>query len=352
MIRLALRQFRTQLVIGFAFLVVVGVVLAITGAQLAHLYDTTVAGCQTHGDCSAVDATLVGTDQRLQLIGVVLILIPGIVGVFWGAPLVARELENNTHRLVWTQSVTRTRWIAAKLSVVGVASVILTGLLSWIVTWWFNPIDKVNANQFSVFDERGIVPIAYTAFAFVLGAAVGVVMRRTVLAMAVTVVVFIVMRLGMTTVMPYLISPAHTNLSVSAAPNLGFGPDSSGAITFQYGGNPTIPNALVLSSQVVDAAGRAPTAQFITDHCPAIASPPSASPSGSGGAGNGGRHAPGNANAFNDCITQLSTTYHEAVTYQPADRYWTFQWFETAIFAVLAVALSGFCVLWVRRRLS
>ena len=29
------------------------------------------------------------------------------------------------------------------------------------------------------------------------------------------------------------------------------------------------------------------------------------------------------------CVTKLSATYHDVVTYQPANRYWTFQWIET-----------------------
>ena len=44
-------------------------------------------------------------------------LAPAVIGAFWGAPLVARELEAGTHRLVWNQSVTRTRWLATKLGV-------------------------------------------------------------------------------------------------------------------------------------------------------------------------------------------------------------------------------------------
>jgi hypothetical protein len=40
------------------------------------------------------------------------------------------------------------------------------------------------------------------------------------------------------------------------------------------------------------------------------------------------------------------------LTYQPASRYWAFQWYETAIFLALALALAGFSFWWVRRRLT
>lgn len=42
----------------------------------------------------------------------------------------------------------------------------------------------------------------------------------------------------------------------------------------------------------------------------------------------------------------------QLVTYQPASRYWAFQWQETAIFMVLALALAGACAWWIRRRVS
>ena len=32
------------------------------------------------------------------------ILLPALIGIFWGAPLIARELESCTYRLSWTQS--------------------------------------------------------------------------------------------------------------------------------------------------------------------------------------------------------------------------------------------------------
>ena len=74
---------------------------------------------------------------------------PPLLGIFWGAPLVARELEAGTHRLVWTQSVTRTRWLAVKLGVIGLAGMAVTGLVSLMVTWWAHPLDRVQIDQYA-----------------------------------------------------------------------------------------------------------------------------------------------------------------------------------------------------------
>ena len=56
--------------------------------------------------------------------------------------------------------------------------------------------------------------------------------------------------------------------------------------------------------------------------------------------------------AFQQCITTISTKYHQVVTYQPGSRFWAFQTYETLLFVALSAALAGFCVWWVRRRLS
>jgi len=85
----------------------------------------------------------------LQDLGNVVIALHAIIGIFWDAPLAAHELETGPHRLVWTQSVTRTRWIAVKLGLVGLASIAVTGLFSLMMTWWSSPIDRVNVNRFT-----------------------------------------------------------------------------------------------------------------------------------------------------------------------------------------------------------
>ena len=41
----------------------------------------------------------------------------------WGAPLLAREFEDGTHSLVWTQGVTRRRWLIRQLAL-GLAAIV------------------------------------------------------------------------------------------------------------------------------------------------------------------------------------------------------------------------------------
>src|SRR3954454_344255 len=70
----------------------------------------------------------------------VVYVLPAVVGIFWGAPMVSRELEAGTSRLVWTQSITRTRWLATKLGVAGAGAVVV-GLFGLALTVWCGPLD-------------------------------------------------------------------------------------------------------------------------------------------------------------------------------------------------------------------
>src|SRR4029453_7285318 len=89
----------------------------------------------------------------------VVLLLPALIGLFWGAPLLARELEAGTHRLVWNQSITRTRWLAVKLAVTGLAAMTAAGLGSLVVSWWANPIEKAaHTCNFSVHRSSGPCP--------------------------------------------------------------------------------------------------------------------------------------------------------------------------------------------------
>jgi hypothetical protein len=351
-IRLSWRQFRLQAGLAAAGLAIVAIALAITGPHLVDLYNSTVAGCRSRGDCQSAVNGFVGTDSFLQhAVTVLLFAVPALIGIFWGAPLIARELETGSFRLAWTQSVTRTRWLGSKLALVGGCAVIATGLLSLMVTWWFHPIDHANANQFSsiVFDTRDVVPIGYAAFAFTLGVSAGILTRRTLPAMVTTLVGFIAARLAITNwVRPNLLSPLHTAMALDRGGNLGFTASPSGSVTF-VATNPSIANSWTISSAIVDKAGRAQSTQalhnFIIRFCPTIGAPP-------GVGGGGGRHVTrGQPPAFNACVAQLSTKFHLAVSYQPPSHFWTIQWLELGVYLVLSLILAAVCLKLVRRRL-
>jgi hypothetical protein len=358
MIRLTLRQFRVPAVVAAGGLVVLAVVAALTGPDLAHSYAATLAACGNTGDCSSATEAFVRANNAVgTALGMLVTFAPALVGVFWGAPLVARELEGGTLPLVWTQSVTRTRWLLTKLSVVGLASAVGVGLVSLIVTWWSRTLDDANATEYATFGQRDIVPIGYALFAFALGVTAGILVRRTVPAMAVTLFTFVTARIfGTYGLRPHLISPQYQILALDPT-STGSGSEISPSIILNswFNGGPSstldpatpvMPNAWIYSTRVVDAGGHDLTNAVLDATCPNLNSRGDGAPSAAG-------HVPVSDSArlaWQSCVSKVGATYHELVTYQPASRYWTLQWTELAVYAGVAVLLITTSVWWVRRR--
>ena len=137
-----------------------------------------------------------GSPQVTELV-ILSAAVPGILGVFWGAPLVAHELETGTAQFAWMQSITRRRWLTVKLAWILLAAAAAGGAVAALVTWWLGPDNALSHNRFirGEFDVQGIVPVGYALFAVALGIAAGVLLRRTLPAMAVTLAVFAALRL-------------------------------------------------------------------------------------------------------------------------------------------------------------
>ncbi|MGH3293673.1 MAG: ABC transporter permease subunit, partial [Trebonia sp.] len=362
------RQFRTQAVIAFAALAAYAVLLAATGPHLASMYAADGLGSCHGGSCtSAADyftGSLVTTPYSVLylLSSGIILLVPVVIGLFWGAPLIARELETGTAALAWNQSVTRTRWLAAKLTAGGLAAMAVTEALSLMQTWWEAPISQAVAEGASAgglaqsrftqlnFATHGITPLGYAAFAFALGVAAGALIRRTVPAMAVTLAVFAALQVAMPLwVRPNLAPPDHTVLPITSVAALASPGPGGTTYTFIARGIPDQSGAWLLSSGPVNAAGRADstTPAACVSLANASASTATGTASGLGTqVGHSAKGQPGNPVDFLDCLA--SHGVREAVSYQPAGRYWRFQATETAIYLALALAMAGYCF----RRLS
>jgi hypothetical protein len=269
MIRFTWHRFRTQALVALGALAVLAVVLAITGIQLAHAYDAAVAACRPRGACASGPGSALNFPSSSELslantLNALVVAIPGLTGMFWGAPLITREFETGSCRLAWTQGVTRTRWLAVKLGVTGVASTVAAGLLSLMVTWWSSPIAAVHGGRLSSFHSSGVAPIGYAAFAFALGAAAGLLIRHTPPAIAVTLAIFAAVTFAFPMwVRPHLIPPVQATVTLSAASINGFefSPDHR-ALLVQTA-PPDIPGAWILSSQLTAPDGRPASA----GHC-------------------------------------------------------------------------------------
>jgi hypothetical protein len=369
MIRLSMLQFRAQAVIALAAMAVFAVLLAATGPHLASLFAADGLDSCHGGGCANLADYFTGSLSTspysvLFLISAgIILLAPAVIGLFWGAPLIARELETGTSALAWNQSVTRARWLAVKLTAGALAAMAVTEALSLMQTWWEAPISQAVADGASAgvaqgrftqlnFPTHGITPLGYAAFAFALGVTAGALIRRTLPAMAVTLAIFAALQVAMPLwVRPNLAPPDHTVLPVTVTSLGALASPAPGGTTFTLYARiiPGQPGAWLLSSGPVNAAGQATNTTPAA--CIALANA-SASAGVGPGTGTGtqvGRSAqgqPGTPVDFLDCLA--SHGFREAISYQPASRYWRFQATETAIYLALALAMAGYCF----RRLS
>jgi hypothetical protein len=353
MIRFAWLQARAQTLTGAAALAGVVVLAVITGLEVSHLYNSLVAHCQAVGDCPAATVRYASQQHFLQnAFPFLLRVAPALLGIFWGAPLCAREFETGTFRLAWTQSVSRERWLVTKLAMGLAATVLVAGILTLVVTWWYRGFDILSANQYGNFDERDIAPIGYAAFAFTLGALTGAIVRRLLPAMALCLAGFVAVRLAVTAwVRPRLMAPLHTLAPLTSAPSFEIrGTVHGPLLTSVSVPAPDMPNAWVRSVKLVTNSGHAPTmaqeSAFIRQYCLPNTNPaaPASGPRG------GLVHGPASPSTLASCQTHAEQLFRVAVSYQPASRYWAFQWSELGIFIALAVAAGVGCYWWITRR--
>jgi hypothetical protein len=329
------RQHRLQLLAGALTLMVILVFLVVTGIGMqASFNDSGAAACLARNPtgCSSVASAWSSQYSGYQFVIPFFLVLPGIVGVFWGGPLVSRELEHGTHRMVWMQSVTRGRWLLVKLGILAAAVIVGSTLLTLVLEWWSGPlVTAAGDDRFmpGVFDLLGLVPSAYGVFAFGLGVAAGAIIGRTVPAMAATLLTFA----GVRVAVEFVLRP-HYEPSLTDSFQL-----SAVATTTRQSSQP---GAWQLTAETVDRTGHVVGSGMgidfnsVVGDCPNLAGP-------------GGAPLPDPSN-ISACIRQAGI--HVVATYQPADRYWVFQGIEAGLFVVLAAVLVAAAFWWVRHRTS
>jgi hypothetical protein len=192
-------------VIGSAvFVTVLAAYLLVTGFHLREVIDSSgLLTCLAHGGsrqtCSDQSLTFYRTLNSLtggQPVVSYVALLSGVIGVFVGAPLLAREHETGTIRLARTQSVTRGRWFASRVLVSGAVVVVAQSALTLVITYWRGPSDQLDGRfEPTGFDILGIVPLGYAVLAFAVGVTAGGLLRRTLPALGLTLAAWLAVRL-------------------------------------------------------------------------------------------------------------------------------------------------------------
>jgi hypothetical protein len=323
-------------VLGVVGVLAIALVVNETGTHAA--YSRIVAsGCLTsfHVPCGELESAFGARGYVLNALVVAMHVVPLLIGTFIGAPLLARELESGTFRFAWTQGTGRTRWVVTKLVLLATVVGALTCALGLVFGWYVHPFDAVGYSSRWLpgrFDVTGLTLAAWTLFALALGAFLGLLIRRTVAAMAATVALA-----------GALLVAAYWRLDEQL---LGLGPRVARAspdgwavgplhtyVTSQLPSNPGPPGSWLISSWYTGPGGgrlSADAANLLLGRLAVMFKP---------------------AATVNDATAWL-TAHHYVywVSFQPPGRYWLFQGIEGAVLLGLALVLALATVALVRRR--
>ncbi|MFB7029407.1 MULTISPECIES: ABC transporter permease [unclassified Streptomyces] len=116
-------------------------------------------------------------------------LLPLLAGAFVAGPLIAREFESGTYKLSLTQSVTPAAWLRAKLLIATAVALVTTLALAGVFRiGWGRTANTWNLgwSDRGPYEAAGVVLFAYVLAAVAVGALVGQLIRRTLVAMAAT----------------------------------------------------------------------------------------------------------------------------------------------------------------------
>ena len=316
----AWRRYRFTLVGALIVLGLLAVEQAYSGHQMRIAYDRLMGCTPTNSvSCHFLDSQFQNNYTSPGFLGPLVLLLPGILGVFAGAPIIARELESGTFRYAWTQGVGRMRWAVAVLipGAVGVAA--LVGAFGAVVAWHQQPLidyGAISRLQPSVFATTGVVVAAWALAGFALGALAGVLWHRVVPAIATAFAAWF----GLAYVVAvqlrnhYRVPLQTTDLDV---------PKHVLVISQWWTkGGVRVGDAQI--NQVLQSYGAQVDGKRATVHV-----------------------TPGGADPFQALVQR---GYRQVTSYQPDSRYWSWQWIETGGLLVLSLALLGLTFWLVRRR--
>ncbi|GAA3209190.1 transporter [Dactylosporangium siamense] len=312
MIWLTWRQHRKQALYTVIGLAVLAAFIVPTGVAMHRDFDRLVVkGCATSTPDNPCDTfhDFSTTYGSYIYFCVLLLVVPLLFGLFWGAPLIAREIEQGTHHMIWTQGISRRRWALTKVGLLGGAVTVLAVVYGLGIAWWFEPLGYLESRFDEIFfDVQGVAPVGYTLFAVAVGIAAGALVPKVVPAMAIVLPAFIAARIAVALyARPRFATPVTNDFPVIAG-------DADGGGGMQVG-------SWLLNSDI-----RRPDGTFVSSG--AMVCPP--------------------ADAT-ECLGGLSADLRNRQVFQPADRFWTFQWIEAGIFTALAVLLVWLAIRRVRR---
>src|ERR1700679_339904 len=179
------RQHRATLIGLAIFLGLLVVYMLVAGFKAHGLNDAAVRdGCVGQPYWTAHCRALLGpfdigwpANYAAELL-ILLQLPPIVIGVFLGAPLLARDYAAGTTRFAWTQGTSRTRLTVTKVVLLGVAVLAAGALIGWLAQWSMAPIVARSAEGYDnwqpgLFTATPVTEAAAAGLAFAVGVLAG-----------------------------------------------------------------------------------------------------------------------------------------------------------------------------------
>jgi hypothetical protein len=257
--------------------------------------------------------------------GVLLQLLPALIGAFAGAPVLARELETGTFRYAWTQGFCRWRWALAKLVLLGVALATATSAFGALVSWYYQPEFGTGPRAAGLYETapfgalftlREVTFPAWTLAAFAIGVLAGMLIRRVVPAIVVTLAAYA----GLAFAAAAFLRERYLAPLVTTAVDL---PGTSTAwIIGQW-----------WTKDGRFAFAGMPPIGILNQFCSSVPGSPNKDDGGP---------------SFVPCLAPHG--YTQWTSFQPASRFWPFQWIECGWLLALSALLIAAAVWLVHRR--
>lgn len=286
-----------------------------------------------HFPCGTISNTFAKTTDPFSAAVIALSVLPVIVGIFIGAPLLSRELESGTFRFTWTQAVGRTRFVLTTLVMLAAFVTAAAVVLGLLLSTWAHPFEVVRVEsrwQSGLFGTTWFMAATWTLFALALGAFLGVAVKRTVAAMAATTAgVGGLILASFVVVVRHLLAIAPLTTTKNSPVGVGLGALNQPAFP---GNGDESPGSWLVRSWFTGPNGNSlgtVAANKVRDSL----------------------YAGGDGIKSVDPASWLSR-HHDTfwVSYQPESRFWIFQGLEGVILIGLAALLTVVTVRFVRRR--
>ena len=317
------RQHRPALIGAAVFLGLVSSYLLIMGVAINNAY-AKVASCHpaSSGTCQQLARAFsqeywggggsgAVSAGGAQTVSSLMLVVPVLLGVFLGAPVLAREFETGTFRFAWTQGCGRFRWAVSKLVLLAVLVTAVTWAFTELFSWYYHAFladGQVSRLLPLAFGLLGVAFAAWTLAAFAIAAFFGALLRRTLPAMAATLATWTVLAIGTAVwLRQHYQAPLRTTAN----------PPSDAWVLSSY---VTGPHGQVLSQRALDQLFQQAPASVQNS---------------------------ANPNALTNWLAQQH--YTQWTSYEPASRFWHFQLIEGGwLLALSAVAIAA--AIWLVRR--